>query len=68
MQNGDTLAIDDLISRQYENLPYPEISPMEISNEKKHYEENTETPYSIAPAHTLEKHNHYLHRGNENFQ
>ena len=68
MQNVDTSAINALVVRQYETLPYPEVSNMHISNEQKHYKEDPETPYGIVHAHTLEKHNHYLHRGNEHFR
>ena len=55
MQNGDTLAIDDLIAKQYENLPYPEFSPLNISNEERHYKKDINTPANIFPMHTLER-------------
>ena len=65
---GDTSTMNDLVTRQYENLPYPEFSPLNISNEERHYNVGMDSPASIFPAHTLEKHNHYLHRGNQNFR
>ena len=68
METGDTSTINDLVTKQYENLPYPEFSPLSISNEEKHYDAGMDAPVSINPSHTLEKHNHYLHGGNENFR
>ena len=68
MENGDTSTFNDLVTKQYENLPYPGFSRLEISKEEKHYKKNIETPFAISFAHTLEKHNHYLHRGDESFQ
>ena len=68
VETGDTSTMNDLVTKQYENLPYPEFSPLNISNEERHYSVGMDDPASIFPTHTLEKHNHYLHRGNQNFR
>ena len=68
METGDTSTMNDLVTKQYENLPYPEFSPMNISNEERHYSVGMDSPASIFPTHTLEKHNHYLHQGNQSFR
>ena len=68
MENGDTSPVNDLVTRQYENLPYPPFSPLRISNEEKRYKLDIDTPVSFYPGHTLEKYNQYLHRGEENYR
>ena len=49
-------------------LPYPAFGEERISIEESHYKKDKSIPIGIAPAHTLEKLNHYLYRGKENFQ
>ena len=68
MDDGDTLAQNDLVTMQYENLPYPPVTQNELLNEEKWYENDKETLRWTAKSHALEKSNHYLHKGNENFQ
>ena len=69
METGDTSTINDLVTKQYEDLPYPEFSSLNMLNEERHYNVSTESdPSVIFPTDTLEKHNHYLHRGNQNFR
>ena len=65
---GDNRQVDDSVETQYEHLPYPQFTTEDISNEERHYEINVDDPAFIAPAHTLEKINHYLHQGNESFR
>ena len=68
-ETGDTSTINDLVTKQYEDLPYPEFSSLNMLNEERHYNVSTESdPSVIFPTDTLEKHNHYLHRGNQNFR
>ena len=66
--NGDTFTTNDSVRTQYENLPYPQFTPMNISNEESYYKKDIQVPISIHSPHTLEKHNHYLHGGNQNFR
>ena len=68
MNDGDTLAANDLVTKQYENLPYPPVTQKELLEEEEWYEDDKETLRWTAPSHTLQKSNHYLHKGNENFQ
>ena len=68
IENGDTVISNDLVTIQYENLPYPEFSEKELINEERHYKEDDQTLKEIFHAYTLEKSNHYMHRGNENFR
>ena len=68
MENGDTTTANDLVAQQYEDLPYPKFGLSKILKEEIHYEIDNESPVTLFLAHTLEKHNHYLHRGHENFQ
>lgn len=68
MEMGDTYTRYDFVRTHYENLPYPEFSPLNVSNEEAYYRLDMETPAVILQRHTLEKHNHYLHRGDENFR
>ena len=68
MEKGDTTTANDLVTKQYENLPYPEFSLLNMLNEERHYNGGMDSPAGIFSTHTLEKHNHYWHRGNQNFQ
>ena len=53
---------------QYNNLPYPEFRDIDILEEKLHYAKyHNVTKFIIRPQ-LLEKINHYLHRGNQNFR
>ena len=66
--HGDTVTTHDLVRIQYETLPYPTFDNEEMAYEKGHYKNNGETPAIIFQEQTLEKINHYLNRGSENFQ
>ena len=66
-QLGDTLTRDDKVKQQYESLPYPVLGDETLFNEEKYYASN-KTFYVDAPSLRLEKLNHFLYRGNENFR
>ena len=68
MENGDTVTNHDLVNTQYENLPYPEFSEKELIDEEQHYKGDEKNLREIFHAYTLEKTNHYLHRGDQNFR
>lgn len=68
MMNGDTFTMIDSVRKQYEDLPYPEFNSRNISDEEEYYKKDMDTPKRIVPSHTLEKLNHFLHRGNESFR
>ena len=68
MENGDTLAETDLVTKQYENLPYPLVTKNELLLEEEWYKNDKETLRITSKSNTLPKSNHYLHKGNENFQ
>ena len=68
MENGDTLAENDLVTKQYEKLPYPPVTKNELLREEEWYKKDKETLIITAKISTLPKSNHYLHKGNENFQ
>lgn len=67
MDLGDTLASKDVVTKQYENLPYPPFTEYELKAEEKWYKNDKEMSNFIAKSLTLQKINHYLHRGNEDF-
>ena len=68
IDNWDAFTSNDMVANQYENLPYPGFSSANISNEESHYKQYSDTPSALFPSHTLEKLNHYLHGGRENFR
>ena len=68
IKHGDTITENDLVTRQYESLPYPVVSEKDISEEKEYYKKDDGTSMVIFPTNTLQNINHYLHRGNENFR
>ena len=53
---------------QYENLPYPEIDEDQLTEEEIYHENDQENPFSISAPDILEKKNHFLYQGNENFR
>ena len=68
MANGDTIAENDLVTKQYENLPYPPVTKINLLREEEWYKNNKEAPILTVKSNTLPKSNHYLHKGNEDFQ
>ena len=67
-ENYDISTVNDLVTNQYEKLPYPEFSPSNILEETRYYDPDIGVPAAISNSHTLEKHNHYMHGGNERFR
>ena len=67
LDNGDTLSGNDLVIRHYENLPYPPFGEDEIAKEVNYYKTMTST-FSNYPSVRLEKVNHFLRKGSENFR
>ena len=65
---GDTITANDLVTRQYENLPYPEVNENELLKEEEYYRKEHDNPLLVYPSHLLEKVNYYLYQGNENFR
>ena len=65
---GDTTTPSDLVTKQYEALPYPEVKDIQILTEKNYYEKEHKKPFMIIPTTQLEHMNHYLYEGNENFR
>ena len=68
LEHGDTITSNDLVIKQYENLPYPEVNENELLNEKMYYKNEHEKPLQIYPSTLLEQMNHYLYQGKENFR
>ena len=68
MENGDTLAENDLVTKQNENIPYPAVTKIKLLKEEEWYKKDKEGPFPTAKSSTLPKSNHYLHKGNANFQ
>ena len=66
--NGDTITFNDLVTRHYENLPYPEVTEKELLREEVYYKHGAEKPLVLSPSHLLENRNQYLYQGNENFR
>ena len=67
-ENGDTLTSSDLVTRHYENLPYPEVKDSKLIEEEDYYKRGENAPAYIYPTHTLPKLNHFLYQGEQNFQ
>ena len=67
LDQGDTLSSNDLVTRQYENLPYPPFTEADMLREEIWYKNETAT-YFAFPSIRLEKVNHFLHKGEENFR
>ena len=65
---GDTLRGNDLVVRHYEQLPYPQFNDEMISKEEQYYASTAENVYTFYQSQTLEKINHYLFQGGENFE
>ena len=65
---SDSISSNDLVRMQYENLPYPEIDEEKLSEEEIYHKNDQENPFSISASDILEKKNHFLYQGNENFR
>ena len=66
---GDSITQNDLVTRQYEALPYPPVSNDDISKEEEFYSNKHQSKLIYSyPTITLENLNHFLLRGNENFR
>ena len=66
---GDTIPQNDLVTRQYEALPYPPVTNADIAEEEEFYRNNQQSNPMITSHHlTLENLNHFLFGGNENFR
>ena len=66
---GDTTNQDDIVRRQYSSLPYPAVTEDNLFLEKNHYDRKLENirPYGISQQLALEKINHYLYNGDNDF-
>jgi hypothetical protein len=67
-QIGDTLTTTDAVIKQYERLPYPNVNEHKLLFEVEFYKKYQHIPLVLYESHTLEKLNHYLYRGNQNFR
>ena len=66
--NFNSIESDPVLG-QYVEFPYPEFKEIHFQAEKSHYERSDrEGPYNVAPDMTLENLNHYLYRGEEDFE
>ena len=65
---GDTITSNDLVTKQYEALPYPEFNEDDILREKTYYNLEGRKPMYVFPSIALEVMNHYLFQGNEDFR
>ena len=68
LEYGDTITASDLVTKQYENLPYPEVNENELLNEKMYFRKQREKPSQYYQATLLEQMNHYLYQGKESFR
>ena len=62
----DILQDKDVVAKQYEALPYPTLGEDNHVQEENWYNRSSEIYVSFL-TNGLEKINHYLHKGNENF-
>ena len=67
---GDTISENDPVTNQYLNLPYPTVTDEDIASEQAFYRSDryNGNMFMIVESLTLEKMNHYLFNGSENFR
>jgi hypothetical protein len=68
MANADTVAENVLVTEDHANIPYPAVTKIKLLKEEAWYKKDKEGPFPTAKSSTLPKSNHYLHKGNANFQ
>ena len=68
VEYGDTITTNDLVTKQYESLPYPEVKEETLLWEKNHYSVEGKKPLLVFSSIMLEQMNHYLFEGNEDFR
>ena len=65
---GDTFSANDNVQNQYVRLPYPLISDEEYQQEKRYYENHDRIkPFRIHHNLVLDRLNHFLYNGENNF-
>ena len=64
---GEILSGNDVVTGQYENLPYPPFSEERIVQEEEWYKNET-TNLILFPNIRMEILNHFLHSGKETFR
>ena len=65
----DTITKDDLVRNQYLALPYPAVTENAIQKEQHHYNSNKQNkPFPIYVPIILERINHFLFKGNNDFR
>ena len=65
---GDTTNRRDLVMRQYEKLPYPVFDKKQLLEEELHYNKDEKSLAFVIRSQFLEKVNHYLYKGDQNFR
>ena len=65
---GETVTAEDLVTRHYNELPYPYIKVEELLIEADYYKTNGVDPLAVHPSQLLEMHNHYFYRGYQHFR
>ena len=68
VEYGDTITTNDLVTKQYESLPYPEVKEGALSWERNHYSVEGKKPLLVFSSIMLEQMNHYLFEGSEDFR
>ena len=68
VESGDSDSNYEYVVKQYRAMPYPPFTDNDKHKENQYYNSNNKFPGTTYKAHTLEKNNHYLHQGKENFQ
>ena len=68
MENGDTLTSNDLVTKQYEALPYPEVNEDELLREQGYYNVVKNKPLNVFSGIMFEQMNHHLFQGKEDFR
>ena len=55
------------MTRQYEQLPYPQVKEEELIGEEDYYKRVEDLPSNIYPSHILHKLNHFYIEVNKTF-
>ena len=56
------------MTRQYEHLPYPQVQEKTLLEEEDYYKRVKDVPRYMHLTHILEKLNHFLYRGEQDFR
>ena len=68
-QNTQNNSLKDLVQTQYSQLPFPPFSEQDMETERRNYQVK-DRPHipTFVPRHLLERINHFLFKGKQDFR